>query len=211
MKYVIDVARCSDNKLMLTCNDSVGPFPAPKSVVWGHERPVRSHQQWLCARGVCGCVLGLCVKCAKTVFPLQTITCSMTRLRDSGRLVRMHDRSHVAYSISEPGGMRLVLDGVTCMFTNEYDPTQLRTSMSGKLARCGLLSLLLFDFYGTLHTLHKGTGLALVRNGWRGLVYTYAWIGAPACSSAYRWWVFYVMFFLHPSHGAGTLCQTALV
>ena len=63
----------------------------------------------------------------------------MTRLRDGGRLVRMHDRSHVAYSIAEPGGMRLVLDGITCMFTNEYDPTQLRASMSGKLAKYGIL------------------------------------------------------------------------
>jgi acetyl-CoA carboxylase / biotin carboxylase 1 len=61
--------------------------------------------------------------------------CNITRLRDGGRLVRLADRSHVAYTIPEPAGMRLVLDGTTCMFTNEYDPTQLRASMSGKLAR----------------------------------------------------------------------------
>ena len=68
-------------------------------------------------------------------WTLQTVFCSISRLRDGGRLVRMNDRSHVAYSMAEPGGLRLVLDGITCMFTNEYDPTQLRASMSGKLAK----------------------------------------------------------------------------
>lgn len=92
------------------------------------------HRTMTCHDVTVLCLLAVRGLSLPTAVP-QTIKCSMTRLRDSGRLVRMNDRSHVAYSISEPGGMRLVLDGVTCMFTNEYDPTQLRTSMSGKLAR----------------------------------------------------------------------------
>jgi acetyl-CoA carboxylase/biotin carboxylase 1 len=66
---------------------------------------------------------------------IQSIVCNIARLRDGGRLIRFRDRSHVAYTMAEPSGMRLVLDGITCMFTSEYDPTQLTASMSGKLAR----------------------------------------------------------------------------
>ena len=32
-------------------------------------------------------------------------------------------------------GYRLVLDSQTCLFTNEYDPTQLRAEVAGKLTR----------------------------------------------------------------------------
>lgn len=30
----------------------------------------------------------------------------------------------------------MVLNGQTCMFTKEYDPTRLTTDVAGKLARC---------------------------------------------------------------------------
>lgn len=56
-------------------------------------------------------------------------------LADGGLLVSLGKTSHVIYAKEEPSGLRLVLDGATCMFTNEYDPTQLRAAMSGKLAR----------------------------------------------------------------------------
>jgi acetyl-CoA carboxylase carboxyltransferase component/biotin carboxyl carrier protein len=56
-------------------------------------------------------------------------------LSDGGLLVLLCGRSHVAYGKEEAAGLRLTLDGATCQFTNEYDPTQLRAAMSGKLAR----------------------------------------------------------------------------
>jgi hypothetical protein len=52
-----------------------------------------------------------------------------------GLLVSMGGRSHLVYAKEEPSGLRLVLDGATCQFTNEYDPTALRAPMSGKLVR----------------------------------------------------------------------------
>ena len=63
------------------------------------------------------------------------VSAEVRMLSDGGYLVLLGGKSHVAYSREEPSGLRLVLDGATCMFTNEYDPTQLRAAMSGKLAR----------------------------------------------------------------------------
>lgn len=60
---------------------------------------------------------------------------TLRKLSDGGYLVLLGAKSHVAYAREEAEGLRLVLDGATCIFTNEYDPTQLRASMSGKLAR----------------------------------------------------------------------------
>jgi acetyl-CoA carboxylase/biotin carboxylase 1 len=51
-------------------------------------------------------------------------------LTDSGLLVSLGGRSHLVYAKEESSGLRLVLDGATCQFTNEYDPP-----MSGRLAR----------------------------------------------------------------------------
>lgn len=56
-------------------------------------------------------------------------------LSDGGFLVLLHGKSHVAYATKEAQGLRLVLDGTTCVFTKEYDPTRLVTNTAGKLAR----------------------------------------------------------------------------
>ena len=58
-------------------------------------------------------------------------------LPDGGLLVVLLGlgRSHVAYATDGPGGLRLVLDGATCLFESEADPTTLRAAMSGKLVR----------------------------------------------------------------------------
>ena len=56
-------------------------------------------------------------------------------LSDGGLLVSLGGRSHTVYAKEEPSGLRLVLDGATCLFTNEYDPTSLCAPMSGKLVR----------------------------------------------------------------------------
>jgi acetyl-CoA carboxylase/biotin carboxylase 1 len=57
-------------------------------------------------------------------------------LADMGYLMIVNGKSHVAYSKQESGGsVRVILDGHTCIFTPEYDPTVLVSSGAGKLAR----------------------------------------------------------------------------
>lgn len=57
-------------------------------------------------------------------------------LADGGYIFNISSKSHVAYISTESGGsLRMVLDGHTCMFTPEYDPTRLASSVAGKLAR----------------------------------------------------------------------------
>lgn len=56
-------------------------------------------------------------------------------LSDGGFLVLLNGKSHVAYATKEAQGLRLVVDGNTCVFTKEYDPTRLVTNTAGKLAR----------------------------------------------------------------------------
>lgn len=56
-------------------------------------------------------------------------------LSDGGFLVLLNGKSHVAYATKEAQGLRLVVDGTTCVFTKEYDPTRLVTNTAGKLAR----------------------------------------------------------------------------
>eukprot|EP01138_Halocafeteria_seosinensis_P000421 gb/GECG01000434.1/.p1 GENE.gb/GECG01000434.1/~~gb/GECG01000434.1/.p1 ORF type:complete len:2813 (+),score=333.03 gb/GECG01000434.1/:1-8439(+) len=56
-------------------------------------------------------------------------------LSDGGMLILLDGKSHLTYATEEATGLRLLLNGATCMFSKEYDPTQLRVSMSGKLSR----------------------------------------------------------------------------
>eukprot|EP00741_Cyanophora_paradoxa_P025193 tig00000350_g24318.t1 len=56
-------------------------------------------------------------------------------LSDGGLLILLDGKSHVVYAKEEVGGLRLVIDGKTAIFPNEYDPTQLRSQMTGKLVR----------------------------------------------------------------------------
>jgi len=61
---------------------------------------------------------------------------SVRTLADGGYLVNVAGKSHVGYVKEESGGsLRLILDGHTCMFTPEYDPTKLTSAVAGKLAR----------------------------------------------------------------------------
>lgn len=48
-------------------------------------------------------------------------------LSDKGYLIHVGGRSHTAYATHEPTGLRLTLDGQTCVFSKEYDPTRLTT------------------------------------------------------------------------------------
>lgn len=56
-------------------------------------------------------------------------------LPDGGFLLNTNGQSHVAYVMNTPAGIRLSLDGITCVFSQEYDPTVLCSVNSGKLAR----------------------------------------------------------------------------
>ena len=44
--------------------------------------------------------------------------------------------AHVVYAQEQATGLRLIVDGKTCLFSEEYDPTVLRVGMPGKLVRC---------------------------------------------------------------------------
>ena len=50
---------------------------------------------------------------------------------DKGLLILVGDRSHVVYASDSPSGMRLVIDGATCLFSKEYDPTKVCIAAGG--------------------------------------------------------------------------------
>lgn len=56
-------------------------------------------------------------------------------LADSGFLINQRGQSHVVYVMERAGDLRLSVDGITCVFSQEYDPSVLRCPNSGKLAR----------------------------------------------------------------------------
>lgn len=56
-------------------------------------------------------------------------------LGDGGLLILLNGKSHICYGSETVSGMKLMLDSRTCLFTTEYDPTQLRTTTAGKLVR----------------------------------------------------------------------------
>jgi biotin carboxylase/acetyl-CoA carboxylase carboxyltransferase component/biotin carboxyl carrier protein len=54
-------------------------------------------------------------------------------IADGGYLVLLNGQSHVAYLSTQPSGRRLQLDGQTCLFPDEYDPTRICANAAGKL------------------------------------------------------------------------------
>lgn len=56
-------------------------------------------------------------------------------LADGGFLINSQGQSHVAYLMDNASGLRLSMDGVTCVFSQEHDPSVLRCPNSGKLVR----------------------------------------------------------------------------
>lgn len=57
-------------------------------------------------------------------------------LADGGYLMNVDGKNHLIYAQMESGGsMRMSLDGNTCIFTPEYDPTKFVSSVAGKIAR----------------------------------------------------------------------------
>jgi biotin carboxylase/acetyl-CoA carboxylase carboxyltransferase component/biotin carboxyl carrier protein len=64
-----------------------------------------------------------------------SVLADVQALADGAVLVLLDGRSHVCYAREEPAGMRLTIDGKTCLFPKEYDPATLTSSVSGKLVR----------------------------------------------------------------------------
>ena len=58
-------------------------------------------------------------------------------LADGGFLLTVGGCNHTAYTAMDEatGTLRMTLDGFTCIFTPEYDPTRLQSDVAGKIAR----------------------------------------------------------------------------
>ncbi|KAL0482923.1 acetyl-CoA carboxylase [Acrasis kona] len=57
-------------------------------------------------------------------------------LRDEAMLVLINQStSHISYATEDPNGLRVTVDGRVCVFTKEFDPSQIRAKVSGKLVR----------------------------------------------------------------------------
>jgi len=78
-------------------------------------------------------------KCGEHLYHIQinnwnTMT-EVHRLSDDGLLTLIDARKHVVYGQEFASGMRLTVDGKVCLFQKEYDPSNLRATMQGKLIR----------------------------------------------------------------------------
>ncbi|RIA91939.1 acetyl-CoA carboxylase [Glomus cerebriforme] len=60
---------------------------------------------------------------------------SVRALSDGGLLVLLDGKSHTCYFRDDVQGMRMMIDGKTCLLEHENDPTQLRSPSPGKLVR----------------------------------------------------------------------------
>lgn len=65
----------------------------------------------------------------------KSVLAEVRTLADGAKLVLANGRSHVCYMREEPTGLRMSVDGKTCLFPKEYNPTTLTSSVSGKLVR----------------------------------------------------------------------------
>eukprot|EP01041_Mallomonas_annulata_P000604 gene604-1167_t len=84
-----------------------------------------------------------CVRCQQRGAQSLALFCngseqsvSIKVLSDGGYLIDVQGKSHIAYSREESDGcIRIILDGQTCMFTPEIDPTRLTSSVAGKITK----------------------------------------------------------------------------
>ena len=56
-------------------------------------------------------------------------------LPDNGFLIVVNGQSNLVYAEEEASGLRLTIQGRTCIFPKEYDPSNLRSTTAGKLVR----------------------------------------------------------------------------
>eukprot|EP00698_Gefionella_okellyi_P010265 TRINITY_DN2654_c0_g1_i1.p1 TRINITY_DN2654_c0_g1~~TRINITY_DN2654_c0_g1_i1.p1 ORF type:complete len:2219 (-),score=529.05 TRINITY_DN2654_c0_g1_i1:1486-8142(-) len=64
-----------------------------------------------------------------------SVDLDLRAMRDGGMLIAVDGRSHFVIAKEEAMGLRVTIDDRTCVFTKEYDPSVLRSSMPGKLVR----------------------------------------------------------------------------
>ena len=62
-------------------------------------------------------------------------TADVLALADDGLLIMLNGKKYVIYGKEFSNGLRLIIDGKTCVFQKEYDPTILKADMQGKLVR----------------------------------------------------------------------------
>jgi len=82
----------------------------------------------------------ICTQCSQTTILVDcndvTNRIIVRLLADGGFLLNVNNKSHLAYTQEEGNGcLRMTLDGKTCIFTPEYDPTRLTSAVAGKVAR----------------------------------------------------------------------------
>jgi len=65
----------------------------------------------------------------------QTIDVRFREQADGSLYVAYGDESHQLYAKEEPLGLRMVLDGVTVLLPTLYDPSEMRSDVTGKLVR----------------------------------------------------------------------------
>jgi len=68
-------------------------------------------------------------------FGSQVIEVRYREQADGSLYVAYGDESHQLYAKEEPLGLRMVLDGVTVLLPTLYDPSELRSDITGKLVR----------------------------------------------------------------------------
>ncbi|KYQ93772.1 acetyl-CoA carboxylase [Tieghemostelium lacteum] len=73
----------------------------------------------------------VCLKQDRTNY----IESSIVSLSDGGLLIMLDQKTHVCYGREDVTGLTLSIDSKTCVFSQEYDPSILRTSSPGKLVR----------------------------------------------------------------------------
>lgn len=56
-------------------------------------------------------------------------------MADSGLLIWIDTKSYLCYFIEEPAGTRMIIQGKTCIFEKDYDPTKIVAQSAGKLVR----------------------------------------------------------------------------
>lgn len=62
--------------------------------------------------------------------------CEVKTLRDGGLLVITGDgSSHIVYAKEDATGLKISIDGSICNFTKEFDPSEMRANLSGKVVR----------------------------------------------------------------------------
>eukprot|EP01080_Neovahlkampfia_damariscottae_P011048 gene11048-3756_t len=83
------------------------------------------------------CIKGTCSGKNKFTFAMNGSyrETEVKQMRDDGLLVVVDGKSYVTYSTEGTEGLRLLINGTSCLFTKEFDPSTIRANTSGKIVR----------------------------------------------------------------------------